>query len=337
MKNKTVFITLLAALTLSACGKAADGNSMSLSYESSPYAPQATTSPNYYDKAADMDYGYDGMMASPEETPAYNTKLTADVSNNTSAVARKVILNGFIDMQTENFADAAARLRSLTLGVGGFIESSNSYVNFSDGNRDYMYGSFTLRVPTESYEAVKADIEAVGQVVSTSDSSADATDEYYDSESRVKSLRAQETSILGMIEKAQKIEDLILLEQRLSEIRTDIELYQSRMNTIDRQASFSTIHVELTEVRVYESIKIAPKTTWEKIQNSFIGSINDILTFFEGLIIVLAYALLPLLLLAVLVFIGWRLLRRAKRKNAHKHAKRTGSTDALTMNEEDKK
>jgi len=339
MRKQVRFIAmaLLTSLSLSACS-ANDSKMAENNFGTSAYAPQATAAPApypaeavYNKELADGEIFYDSVMR--EESPSYTGKITNEIP----ASERKVILNGFIDMQTEDYADASARLRSLTLGAGGFIESSHSYVRFSDNERDYMSGSFTLRVPYEQYEDTKADIEAIGQVVSTSDSSTDATDEFYDAESRVKSLRAQETSVLGMIEKAKEIEDLLLLEQRLSEIRTEIELFQTRMNTIDRQASFSTIHVELTEVRVYEPIRIAPKTTWEKIQNSFIGSINDVLAFFEGLVIALAYAILPLLLLAVLCLLAWCILRRVKRKNARKRAEHIATAESPTAEGKDTK
>ena len=326
-----IIAALLTALTLSACGSdnAPSVNTSYYNNVTAGRAPQATTAPGYdynygFDSSAKAEMDYAENWAYPEEAPMpapeFGADLSARVTDSVFPLERKVILNGFINMRTEDYADASARIRSLTLGAGGFIESSNTYVNFSDGGRDYMYGYFTLRVPADRYEDTKADIEAIGQVVSTSDSSTDATAEYTDTESRVKSLRAQETSVLGMIEKATKVEDLILLEERLSDIRTDIELYQSRLNTIDRQASFSTLSVDITEVRVYEPIKIEPKTTWDKVRNSFIGSINDIISFFEGLLVLLAYLIIPLLLLAALTLLCWRILRRARRKNAQKHA-----------------
>ena len=255
---------------------------------------------------------------------------------------RKVILNGYIDMQANDYNETAAQLRNITLAAGGFIESSSSYVYTNDGKRDYKRGNFTFRVPFETYEAVKLEMEATGHVLSTSDSSQDATTEFFDTESRVKSLRAQETSVLNMIERAEKIEDLLQLEKRLSDIRTDIELYQSRLNTIDRQASFSTIKVSLEEVQVFETIRLEPETAWERIQNSFINSVNNIISFFENAVVYLVGAVLPFLLFCLLALVAWLIIRRANRKYLKKKKNKAAAENttieiASTSKEEGKK
>ena len=348
MSRTLVCGLLLAAMTLGGC---------SASY--APSAPQEesrnydlTVSDSYgmYDDytatdelwmaksevSSNSSYRYDENGGNPEDV-TFTGGETVSGALPEAQTDRKVILTANIQMETEDFAATSAQLRVFVTDAGGFVENSSAYVYTSDyynnSRRDYRRGDFTFRVPSNTYETVKAQIEATGHVLSASDSSVDATTEFFDTESRIKTLRAQETSLLAMIEKATEVKDLIQLEQRLSEIRTDIELFQSRMNTIDRQASFSTIIVNLTEVTTVEPIVIKPTSTWEQMQGSFTRSINGILAFFEGLVIFLAAAIVPLLLIALLVFIAIRLVRRAIRKHKQKQAaKHTGDTDANENN-----
>jgi|GEM_PF-1192417 len=279
---------------------------------------------------------WDGILYESNRNVMYDDASIKMTSNMPAAQeARKIILNAHINMETEDYAVASAQLREIVIGAGGFVENASSYVYLQSDSRDYKRGDFTFRVPFDAYESVKTQIEASGHVLGTSETSRDATTEFFDTESRVNALRAQETSLLGMIEKAVEVSDLILLEQRLSEIRTDIELYQSRMNTIDRQASFSTIIVNLNEVRVIEPIKIQPDTTWTQMKGSFIRSVNNLLALLQGFMIFLASAVIPLLLFGILVLVAVLLVRRTIRKNRRKRALET--IPAETDSSEEKK
>jgi len=307
---------LSAILLLGGCSSVSDSISHSSSSSESDRAPAAQNAPSMPESSS-LWATREGESFIDYTDDVATSHTIQDIPEN---IARKVILTGYVTIQTEAYDDTVAQIKAAVLVTGGFIESSNSHIYKSDQTRSYMSGSLTLRVPFESYDSVKAIVEATGQVINTSDQSRDATAEYFDTDSRVQSLRAQEASVLGMIEKAVEIEDLLMLERRLSEIRTDIELYQSRLNTIDRQSAFSTIHVDITEVAVFEPIKLAPANTWEKIQNSFIGSVNGIIAFLEGLVIFLAAAILPILLLGIPILVAWRIIRRANRKYGRKRA-----------------
>jgi len=321
-RNKNILLCGLAAVMLLGGCSAQSSSTAPMMQSAATAAPAPQANMDYGMIMKDsMEWNFESDAAGGWSEPSPDYKTSSD---NTSLamqnVARKIIYNGYIAMRTTAYDNTVLDLKTLVFTAGGFIEQSNSSVYMTDNGREYKRGNYTLRVPVDTYDSVKASIEALGQVSSSSDTSQDATAEYYDTESRLNSLRAQEKSVLGMIEKAAKIDDLILLEQRLSEIRTDIELQQSRLNTIDRQASFSSITVDVTEVRVLEPIHLEPASTWEKIQNAFIGSINGVIAFCEGFIVFTATAIVPLALIGVLILVAWFIIRRTARMHRGKQA-----------------
>jgi len=335
-KRLVIFAALITALCFGACGKKTAEDSTGTGYlthqKDSDLMREAA---NKYPPAAENSYTDSGSAYGGHalyDPAPMATSAPAD-SGGTQQPS-KIIRTGNIDMRTKTFEDTVQQMKNLVMDAGGFIGDSNAYVYANYSGRDYRSGNYTFRVPQESYETVKSALEALGQVVTSSDSTRDVTTEYYDTAGRLQSARAQEESLLGMIARATDLTDLILLEERLSEVRTQIEIHQSRINTIDRQSSFSTIHVNLTEVQTIEPIKLEPSTMWEKIQNSFIGSVNGVLSFFGGLIIGLVGIAIPLVIIGIALFVAWRIIRRSLRKRtAAKNAAQTIKEEEVQADE----
>jgi hypothetical protein len=259
-----------------------------------------------YDEAkieAESDYSVSGSAESPVNAPIPAGEL--------SLQSDKIIKSAFVSLETNSFDDDKTQMENLVKDNDGFIQSSNLY-GYND-NRRY---EVTLRVPGENYEAVKKAVEALGRLVSSSESSENVSGEYYDLESRLKTKIIEEERVLAMIEKAYTAENLLALEKFLAEIRTDIEIYKSRMNDIDNLSSYSTITVTLTE---QPNVRISTGATpfGLRLSNSFMNSINNTISFFENILVFLAGALIPLVIIGLLIIIGIAAYRRAVKKRGH--------------------
>ena len=77
------------------------------------------------------------------------------------------------------------------------------------------------------------------------------TSQYTDYEARLDSLRTQEERLLAMLEKSEDVESLIALEQRLADVRYELESIERNLRNLDLQISYSTINLNLQEVEVY--------------------------------------------------------------------------------------
>ena len=61
------------------------------------------------------------------------------------------------------------------------------------------------------------------EVESESSTSQDVTDEYVDSNSRLRSLRATEAALLELLEQSADVESALLVRAELSQVQTEIE------------------------------------------------------------------------------------------------------------------
>jgi hypothetical protein len=117
---------------------------------------------------------------------------------------------------------------------------------------------------------------------------------------------------LELVAIAVQISDLIQLEQRLSLVRSEIEMFRRQMQSIDMRASFSSIWLYITEeLDIYEI-----STLWERITKAFGNSVDNTVKFFQAVLIFLVSALIPIVLIIIMLLIGRftfkRLMRRKK-------------------------
>jgi len=73
----------------------------------------------------------------------------------------------------------------------------------------------------------------------------DVTEEYVDLEARVRAQRAVEKQYLTILEQAKTIPDILAVQQKLGEVRTEIERAEGRRRLLENETSLSTITVHV--------------------------------------------------------------------------------------------
>jgi len=209
-----------------------------------------------------------------------------------------IIMSASVELYTEDFDNDRTHLENLTRQKGGFVESSNI---FNEGNNRRFH--VVLRVPAEYFTELKAQIEDTGRLISSSESIQNVTGEYHDTVGRLEVKRIEEERILEMIENAESVETILVLEEQLGRVRTDIEIMQSWITNVDSLAAFSTITVNMTEgvvIVLFENTGNFGQRLW----NNFVASVGATAAFFANILVFLAGAVIPLILISVLVFTG---------------------------------
>ena len=239
MKRK-MFSIWLAALVLLMAGCGSGGGSAA--------GNTAASSPASSAPAADMAEGGYGDMdnAMPGEpmTPEGGTE-TGSIYQNPNA---KLIRRAELSIQTEQFDQSRQALNQLVAECGGYFETANLYGGSRrDANADRR-GDYTIRIPAEQYSRFFNSAGELGYVTSSTESSEDVGEQYYDTEARLKTQRTKQERLLALLEKAETMEDIITLESALSEVEYQIEQYSSTLNRYDALVSFATFNVTLHEV-----------------------------------------------------------------------------------------
>ena len=109
------------------------------------------------------------------------------------------------------------------------------------------------------------------------------------------------------------------IEERLSDVQYQIESYTAQQRLFDDQVDYSTVTVELNEVRVYTPVK---RGFGSRIANAFQSSWRDFGDDLQDFAVGLVYALPTLLVLALLAVAVFVIVRRGAKKAAERRANR---------------
>ena len=222
MKKRLFPLFLAFLLLLSACG-ASVGNSASAAAGDSGSMPGDAN-------------GW------TEETSADTAESGADFS----AVRKnaKLILNANLTLETQDFDKATADIEKMAADVGGYLESSSLSVDA--GSR---HASYVLRIPQEKFEVFYEQLGSSVHVVYSSRSSEDVTEQYTDIETRLATLTTKHERLLALLDQADKMEDIISLENALADCEYEIDSLTGSKRHYDDLVGFSTFYVDLEEVQ----------------------------------------------------------------------------------------
>ena len=305
-----VSVLLLTFVFLAACA----GDDARRDTASAPNMAQVTGNGAWVGSFDGVAFSYAAAWETVEE-PAVGAAPGGAATPQAPAQPRRMIIRtASINMRTDYFDDTVTAMRSIINEHGGYTEAGDLSINTRGQNiADGRVYNATFRVPSYNYDAARTQIEALGNVFHSSETADDRTMEYHNLASRLETRRIEEERVLELISIADNVEDLLALEERLGRIRTDIEVFESRMRNIDRLAAFSTIHVSLHEnTRQIIALSISDDLGG-RIQRAFAGSVNGTVRFFQGVLIFFAGAVVPLLMLAIPGLAAFLIVRRIRR------------------------
>lgn len=164
-------------------------------------------------------------------------------------------------------------------------------------------------------------------IITHTESTQDVTLSYVDTESRIKALEAEETRLLELMAIAENLDDVLTLEKKLTEIRTELETEKSRIRLYDSLISYGTIYLSVAEVKEYtvveEEEEVEEPGFWKRLGDGFVTGVENVWMILKGLAIFLVsaipYLILPVGLLAAIFVPRW--VRDRKFKKLAKESK----------------
>jgi hypothetical protein len=183
--------------------------------------------------------GYD----TASEAPASGIVPQGDASGAAAAalLGRKQILSAIITIETDQVSQKFEEIGAIAVSSGGLVFSS-SYGN--DGER--QTASVTIRVPSDRYQDALTRLRDLGVVKNEDSSGTDVTGEFTDLQSRLTNLKASEREYLKLLARAETIEEILIVQDRINNERAQIEEVQGRINLLENQTDLATITAHLT-------------------------------------------------------------------------------------------
>ena len=311
----------IMVLGLAACGAKATNE---MAYDSMEYFSTSSNTGAWdagisYDKAVeeemDAEYKYSMSDEMMPESPATVNGSSSSEAGLVSTTTRKIIKTANLNLQTLNFEEFQTALEQKLAEAGAFLQYADvSGTDYYGGRKSANY---TIRVPEANFSLFLSGIEGIATVVNKTLGEQDVTLSYVDTEAHIKTLEIEQERLFALLEKADTLDAIIKLEQRLSQVRYEIESYQAKLRTYDDKITYSTV-----QIYVYEVTKVTekePQTLWERIRNGWSDTIYDISigaqNFLVWVVINLPYLLFWGAVVVVLVIV-------LKKKSAKRKAKK---------------
>lgn len=329
MKKNKILASILAVVTATSLAACGGGGS---SYKASEPAMATAAEESYYNSSDDVyDYSYE--EADIEESMAIdnggNESEPEVVKPNN---ARKIIKTVSLTTETKEFDKFVSTVTNKVDALGGYLESTDITGRSINNSSDYLRrANITARIPSEKLNDFVNHVTDNSNITNKSESAEDVTLSYADTEARIASLRVEQERLNELMKEAEDIDTIIALENRITEVRYEIESHESRLRTMDNKVDYSTVYINVSEVREITPVVTKELTFGERVSQGFAESCRDVakgfVNFIAGLIISLPYIFVLLLFLAIFALIIFlvirfiiKLVKKFDEKNARNNA-----------------
>ena len=306
-------LALALSLSLASCGffggSSADnseGKSTSFAVEAPAYPDvEGDYAPAEAEFASEAELGY-------EESRSITGAIVPSGSTAASALeSQKLIYTADVALDTTDFQKSVDALRKLMTDCGAFAEYEDEWTY---GSQDLRILRVTLRVPAENYDELMAGVEGIeGTLTNRSSQVTNITREYADNEAIIEGLEIQEDRLLDMMEKAETIEEMIMVEERLSEVQIELNRARTSRENMDSEVSLSTVCVTINEVRY--GTTTAQTGYLDRVSNAFADMWDSLVEGVGDFGIGLIYAIPAIVVLVVIVLLVMHAIRKYNKKH----------------------
>jgi hypothetical protein len=225
-----------------------------------------------------------------------------------AAWGRRIIRQAALEVELDDVDRAIARLTDLVEAAGGYVADTQVH---SD-EKGVARATVTAYVPPAAFGRALGDLERIGHLRTRRVTGQDVSEEFVDLEARTRNLERHEAQLLSFMGKAQKVADLVSLENELARVRGEIERLSGRMRFLRARTEMAGIQVSLVRAAAPVPADGVWTQAWIQVRHAFVAGWKAAFEMAVGLAAVAAQ-LSPI---AVPAALGWALYRRVRRPAA---------------------
>lgn len=211
-----------------------------------------------------------------------------------------LILTAQLQLRSSDPWSMGDRVQQIAYGLGGDVVASSQ-----SGNGDEKAATVTIRVPNERFNDALAQIKGLGdELVTAQVNGEDRTEQYIDLNARLTAKQAEESRYLALLARADKLEDILRIDEVLSNVRAQIEQLQGQLNALRNHSTMATITTTIA------TSLLGPKpleTTWQPARTfqAATAALASLFRVFGDVAIwALVWIWVPALAIAILLALG---------------------------------
>lgn len=231
---------------------------------------------------------------------------------------QKLIRKIWLEAETEDMDALLSGVEAKIAELGGYVENREVRNGSLYSGYTHRYASLTIRIPAERLDGFVENVSEAANIVSNRESADDITLTYVATESRMKMLQTEQDRLLELLAQAKNMEEILQIEERLMDVRSELEEVTSQMRAYDNLVNYGTVYLDVDEVREYTVVEEEPDGFFERIGDGFMKSLKNIGIFLRELVIYIIVAIPYLLPFAVITVVIVVLVKVRKKKKAKK-------------------
>lgn len=317
--GKVLPVLTIIMILISGCGSKSEVNMRT----------EETYAAAYYDYAGGIeealpDAAAEGISYNSSASKTVPMETGSDLNLDSVVQKRKLIRNVNVSLETEKYDSVNENIRNQVIAYGGYIE------NYSEYRGSYNYSSnrssdITARIPAEKVDSFLNNSFQDAYITSMSENTQDITLQYSDLETRLASLTTERDRLLEILKKAEDVESIIAIEERLTQVRYELESIQSSLKNYDNKVDYSTVWISLCEVK---KVEVSEEASFlERIVSGFRKSTAELADALEDFAVWFLSNILSILLFVAVVFAIVKVIIALNRKAKEKKESKKNTRD----------
>ncbi|MBS7255260.1 DUF4349 domain-containing protein [Flavobacterium branchiicola] len=189
-------------------------------------------------------------------------------------IEQKIIKEATLKFETDNLENSFNQIQKAVTNNKARI------INDSEG-KDFgtLFRNLTIKVPSQNFDRFINDVsKGISYFEVKNISAHDVTEEFIDLTSRLKTKKKLEERYLEILKKANKVSEILEIEEQISAIREEIESKEGQLKYLESRVSESTITIEFYKtIPEKEGIKISyGSKLWNATKSGFY-TLSDLL------------------------------------------------------------
>lgn len=269
-----IYLTLVTILALAAC----NGKQMEEKYAADAAPPPMMDQVSFTPPdVSEKEILASAKMELTEATGEGQSGITSKIQVKVPSRIRKT---ADINITVADYKKARTEIEKI-------IKSANSYIGNENEQRNTysISNDMVIRVVNKDFESMVDKLLSVAENVNSKSVSAeDVTAQFVDLQSRLRSKKEIEKRYLDILQKANKVSDILEIEQKIGEIREEIEAKEGVLKYLADQVDYSTINLTF-----HEDFEYTPSDKpgfWGRIGAAFGNGWNGFLGFIVGMVYV---------------------------------------------------
>jgi hypothetical protein len=216
---------------------------------------------------------------------------------NDQILERKLIKEGIVEFEVCNVDSTRIKIFKAVEKYNGYISSDQEFEETRQ-----IINTLIIRVPAKNFNLLMSEATHGVKKFDIKDIEIkDVTEEFLDINARLKTKKELENRYLEILEKANKVTEILEIEKQIGILRSEIESVEGRLKYLENRISFSTLNVTFYQT-------ISKETEFGiKFKNGLKNGWDNLIWFFVYLT-----NIWPFILIAIGLIIGIRIWKRKK-------------------------